>query len=111
MTTKRVPIKREQRTPISARALELFARMRAAEQRCPTLASGRNDGCEACRAWFGLNDLLFEELRLKPWQFPAIRHPKAKPSPFTNLEEWRAAQARYLILAQALDAEPSLTER
>jgi hypothetical protein len=85
--------------------------MKAAEQACQTCAGGGYDDCPACQQWERCNAVLFRELQLTPWQFPAVRHPKAEPSPFTNLEEWHAAQARYLILAQALDAEPSLTER
>jgi hypothetical protein len=79
MTTNRVPIARVGHPlQISARALELFKQTERARRRRRAAACVANEHglcrmeCGACQAWQDAHSELCIELRLKPWQFPAL---------------------------------------
>jgi hypothetical protein len=91
MTTNRTPIARVgQPLQITARALELFALTEKArrKRRAATCVANeyglcRMEGCPPCEAWQNAHTELCIELRLKPWQFPALPicpHPPGTPA-------------------------------
>jgi hypothetical protein len=114
MTTKRKPIARLGRAQIFAAALDAFRRMQQLEQQC-TCAPDRlgwrlwcAGGCSTCDQWWEHHAILHRELRLRPWQFPAVEHPDAQcpyPAGSYAAGRWRPdeeAQARYRALENAL---------
>ena len=79
-----------------------------AECTCPTDWTDKHcERCAACEGWWQQNSILCRELRLPPWEFPAVQHPDAVPaypkgSP--AYEKWQpdlAAQARWRALMEA----------
>jgi hypothetical protein len=92
MPTKRTPINRATKTRLSPIALDAFRRMQTA----PT-----DD------EWWSHHSILVRELRLKPWQWPAVEHPDAQcPYPVGSYaaQHWQPnlkAQARYRELERA----------
>jgi hypothetical protein len=65
MPTNRTPRRRAAPGPyITAEAVEIFRRMRAVR-----------NGSDA---WWALHAELHDALGLRPWQWPAIEHPKSK---------------------------------
>ena len=74
MTTKRTPIRRPPRSTIMPRAVELFIAMRAIRCTCPPDKPIHRKPCRGRDQWWRFNGELCRELRLEPWQFPAIAH-------------------------------------
>ena len=102
MTAKRTPIRRPPRRHIRPAAIAAFRRMQALEEQCTCTPT--NDECPACVEWWRLHDLLHDELRCKPWQWPAIEHPNdvCPYPPSTGAAQWwQQAQALYRLLDEA----------
>jgi hypothetical protein len=79
MTTNRTPIARlGHPLQISPRALSLFTATERARRKRRAAACIANEyglcrmECGACQAWQNAHSELCIELRLKPWQFPAL---------------------------------------
>ena len=88
----------------SAKALALFREMVKLESQCTCTDDTDEDFCAACCARWDLGKVLFDELKLKPWQFPAVEIPGTPPawpkgSPANR--ECQEAQRRYVALAAA----------
>jgi hypothetical protein len=122
MTTKRTPINRPPRGDrFTPAALAAFEKMLALEERCTCEpidwkgAYWEHEECRACARWWRYHDLLCDELRLKPWQIPAVESPDAVcPYPAgsqaaAHCKPKLEAQARYLALAAALYASKTVT--
>jgi len=84
MPTTRTPIGRPPRgLHITPKAIEAFGRMRNLDQLCtcdPIDWDGaywKHELCPACEAWWEHHSILWNELSLKPWQWPAIETPGA----------------------------------
>ena len=105
MTTLRTPIHRPLVSRISPRAMTTFRKMLRLEARCRCKVDAA-ERCKPCQKSFELDAVIGRELKLSPWQFPAIAHP-SEPSPYsaasgtTGALNWPAAQARYHALAEA----------
>src|SRR5262249_55603802 len=98
MATKRIPINRLARGPrFTAEAIEAFRRMHALESQC-TCTADVEESCAACDAWWDHHRVLFHELRLKPWEFPAVQIPGTPPT-YPTGREYPEAQLRYRALA------------
>src|SRR6516225_7698800 len=107
MSTTRRPISRPLRVGITPKALDAFRKMVDVEDKCtcpPIDWEGkywkRPPNCQACETWWQQNSILCDELRLKPWEWPAVQHFSAR-SPYSEGCEadkrWRPnleAQAR-----------------
>jgi hypothetical protein len=117
MTTKRRPIRRPPRGDrFSPAALAAFGKMLVLEQRCTCApvdwkgAYWEHEECRACRAWSVQDHILCRELRLKPWQVPAVESPDAVcfypagSAAAAHCKPKLEAQARYRALMAALDA-------
>jgi hypothetical protein len=114
MSTKRVPIKRTARAQISDAALDAFQTMQQLEHRCECPErdwAGDYSNfaeCRACDTWWEQHGILHRELRLPPWQYPAVEHPDAEnpwPAWANAAARWqpdREAQARYRELEKAV---------
>jgi hypothetical protein len=110
--TKRTPTSRRRSPAISPRAVELFEAMRELECECEPIDWGgeywNRETCAGCERWRELHGLLNRELRLRPWQFPAIEHPDAEnpyPPGSPAAASWKPdleAQARWRALEAAL---------
>jgi hypothetical protein len=87
----------------SAKALDAFRAMHALESQCTCSADSRKP-CAACEAWRDQDRILFFELKLTPWQFPAVERPGTVP-PYDKgvsaYQECLMAQRRYCELAAA----------
>jgi hypothetical protein len=73
MTSKRTPINRPPRPTVTFAALEAFRKMQRLERRCTCDDDHRE--CPACEKWWQQHSILHDELRLKPWQWPAYQYP------------------------------------
>jgi hypothetical protein len=65
------------RDRITDRALDLYAQMRRCQCTCdgpPPVGKGAQ--CEDCRRWRDLHAELHSELRMRPWEWPAIPTPR-----------------------------------
>jgi hypothetical protein len=114
MSTKRTPINRPPRgNRFTPAALAAFREMQRLADAC-TCAPVNWDGehwdreqCKACEQWWQQHSILVDELRLKPWQWPAVESPDATcpyPEGCYAAQQWKpdlAAQARYRLLEQA----------
>jgi hypothetical protein len=86
MTTTRRPVRPPTRIHFTSEAIVAFLRMQEVEQQCtckPIDYDGpvRERQCDACLEWWRLHSILHGELRLRPWQWPAIEDPES-PNPF-----------------------------
>jgi hypothetical protein len=78
--SRRTPFARPTQTPISARAVELYKRMRKLKCECPpypdpTKWTGRKQ-CGACREWWQLHAQLDAALApTRPWEWPLLCPP------------------------------------
>ena len=61
---------------------------------CPDDAEKYFETCPACEEWWQQNSVLVDELKLKPWEFPAVEKPDDEGP---DLE----AQARYRLMKKA----------
>lgn len=83
MTTTRTPIAREGRMQITPVAIAAFRKMQRLETKCtcaPVDWNGKHwerTECPACKRWWEQHSILWDELGLRPWQWPAYRHPDA----------------------------------
>ena len=93
---------RPPRAKITPEALEAFRTMQRLERRC---TCEDDDGeCPACQEWWQQHSILHDELRLKPWQWPAYEHSgnMEPPSPENSeLPDPGGPAARYRMLKQA----------
>ena len=113
MSTKRTPIGRPPSgRQFSPKALAAFREMRKLEEQCtcpPRDWGGKYwefERCEACKEWWRQHSLLHDELRLEPWEWPAVEHPDAV-SPYPEgshaANNWKPdleAQERYRALLE-----------
>jgi hypothetical protein len=60
MVTKRTPINRDHRRQFSPLAIELFGKLKAAEDK---------------DEWWEIHNQLHDELRCKPWEWPCVQDP------------------------------------
>jgi hypothetical protein len=80
MPTNRTPIRPGSNRVITILSRSLFRQMKEQPAKCtcviddPTGCNQRMD-CPACERWWKLHGDLCKDLKLKPWQFPAIVHP------------------------------------
>jgi hypothetical protein len=103
MSTKRRPIPRPPRVSFTPATLDDFRKMVEVEDQCTC----SEPPCKACDVWWEQNSILCNELRLQPWQWPAVQHSDVR-SPYPEGceadKQWRPdleAQARYHALAEA----------
>jgi hypothetical protein len=73
-TSKRRPIHRSLVMQITPRAVELYRQMCRVRCVCPPREYGDRyvPLCANCERWYDLHNELHLELKLKPWQWPAI---------------------------------------
>jgi hypothetical protein len=97
MPTKRTPIHRPPRNSITPAALEAFRKMQRLEKKC-TCEEPDWDGeywkreqCPACTQWWEQHSILWRELRLKSWQWPAYERPEDAESPSNDKADARAS--------------------
>ena len=99
MPTRRVPIHRRQRTQFSARAIEAFRAMQA---------TGWDETSDEFRK---LYDVLHDELRLPPWEYPGgVEHPdyvSEYPPGSPGDVAFSKAQALYRRLDEASSEYPN----
>jgi hypothetical protein len=127
--TKRTPLARVTNTPIiTPRAIELFDRMEKC-QRARRGAVGCTledqtgyclQECKPCLEWRDLCNALHQELRLPPWDWPAVSHnpyppgmPEAREwSRELSHSEWRADKLYCALRAasKAARARPAADE-
>jgi hypothetical protein len=109
--TRRIPLHRQAAQPqITLRAVELFTQMeraRRARKRavgCTITKHGLCTGdCRTCRAFDDLDDQLHRELKLRPWQWPALPYNPYPPNS-PEARAWRPGgerQARWEALNEA----------
>ncbi len=112
----RTPIRRSSRgLQITAKAIAAFEEMQICRPlcTCDPIDWGGNywqrEECPACEDWWRHHGVLWNELNLRPWEWPAIQHPNAR-SPYPEGSEatrrWKphlAAQERYRLLAEAAE--------
>jgi hypothetical protein len=104
--TRRVPLRRPVLQQISMRAIELFReleRARRARRRAVDCSVSRyglcSAQCGACMAWWDAHDALHSELRLRPWQWPALpKNPYPPRSPAAR--KWRPSDAQRALQDQ-----------
>src|SRR5262245_39980954 len=101
MTTERTPINRRRRGEVTLAALEAFRKMqRRLERRCTCDDDHRE--CRACEEWWQQQSILHDELRLKPWQWPAYQYTGGTPPESAQaFEPDGGPVARYRTLKQA----------
>jgi hypothetical protein len=73
MPTKRTPINRPLRTKITPAAREAFRKMQRLERQCT--CTGDDDDCPACAESKEHNRVLFQDLRLRAWEWPVYTRP------------------------------------
>jgi hypothetical protein len=111
MSTKRTPIDRPPRIEITARAVALWEQIQVLECTCAPRSWGANywndELCDGCAERNRLRRAIHAELRLKPWEIPAVMAPDT-PNPFPagspRAKNWRPDQdavARWEALAEA----------
>jgi hypothetical protein len=100
--TNRTLTRRSRKKRITPKAIVIFRRMVELEETCTCQPS---DGdkyfrcCPACEKWWQENSALVDELRLKPWEFPAYENPELEG----GYEPDPAAIARFHTLKAASD--------
>jgi len=92
MPTARKTISRKPTRRISERAIDLFDGMEMLAQQCSCGGDIRYAECPACEQWWQQQRELHDELKLKPWEYPAC-------SPFENDEPGVLARNRALKAA------------
>ena len=112
MTTTRRPRSRPIKPEISAAAIAAFRKMQQLDLQCTCApdwdgAYWEHQECRACEQWFRQHRILWGELSLQPWQWPAIETPGAV-SPYPegsdaalNDKPDLEAQERYCMLERA----------
>jgi len=98
--TRRTPIARRHRPPVSLTAIKIFEEMM---ERCPCTCDdspsvcGDFDkhpfrDCPGCKRWWELHSHLSREVRAKPWEYPCIEDPDAgnpEPPGTYNYTRWK----------------------
>lgn len=115
MSTKRTPIHRPPRGgEFSPAALAAFRKMQRLDARCTCEPIDwdrkywDHDECPACARWWQQHNILWGELKLKLWEWPAVKHPDAMcpyPEGCEAALKWKPdleAQERYRALDAAL---------
>jgi hypothetical protein len=117
MSTKRTPRSRPLKPEITATAIAAFRKMRRLRTKCtcaPVDWEGeywKHQECPACDQWWQQHSILWHELRLKVWQWPAIQTPGActpYPAGSYAAANWKPnleAQERYRALERAAAEE------
>jgi hypothetical protein len=110
MVTTRTPIDRPGRVQVTPRAVALWEQMQQVECTCTPRDWSRyweHQRCDGCEEQNRLRRAIHVELRLPPWEIPAVMPPDA-PNPWPpgsrRHAEWRPnadAVARWEILATA----------
>jgi hypothetical protein len=105
MPTMRTPINRPMKMKLSPVAINAFRQKMLLTCRCIADIKIR---CRSCQRGFELDMIISRELRLAPWQFPAIAHPD-DASPYreasAGAQNWPLAQERFRMLAEACGIE------
>jgi hypothetical protein len=81
--TKRIPIYRQARPRLTAKAIELFRQMKPLHRLCtcappPPNQLWKKADCPACCQWYDLQAEWHTELGGKPWNWPIIRQTLAE---------------------------------
>ena len=97
--TKRIPLNRQHRTPITPMAVELFAQMQHCVCDCPDDFDFTHDERCDCQRYCELERQLRRELRCKIWE-QAVEDPAAPVHPTRRPDE--EARQRWLALEVAL---------
>jgi len=101
--TRRTPINRRHRPPVTPAAVELFAAMQCCVCTCgPDFDFVHDQRCSGCQRYRELERHLRRELKCKPWE-RTVEDP-AEPPGTANHENWRpdqGARARWLALREA----------
>jgi hypothetical protein len=114
MVTKRTRTERPIRFVITPLAIAAFQRMQQLEEECTCEEIDwggeywKHESCAACEEWWHHHATLHDELKLRPWEWPAVEHPEAE-SPYpegSNADRnWKPdleARERYRLLEIAL---------
>jgi hypothetical protein len=121
--TKRIPLSRREVHPhITPRAIELFAEMERATRarwkgvRCTISerSSYCDAECPACEQWWAAHNALHDELRLRPWQWPAVPsnpYPPGHPSARAWAREVSRSDSRAAELYRTLRAASRAAHR
>jgi hypothetical protein len=64
----------------------------------------KHEQCPACTQWSDQHAILWRELRLKPWQWPAYERPEDAEPPSPERPNPGGPVARYQMLKQAAKA-------
>jgi hypothetical protein len=101
MTSKRRKITRPPRQTFSAKAIALFKQMQVLDSQCT--CTSEHHRCRACDAWWEAHSELHDELRLRPWEWPAIETPRVPNTGQSQNQQWyEKAQELYRGLESAL---------
>jgi hypothetical protein len=95
--TKRFPIRRHTRPPITPRAVEVYAAMKPLKARCTCGPDDPPSSCPACEEWYRLLMVVHTELRARPWEIPCICEDDGDGSRWAKTKH-----ARYLALERAI---------
>jgi len=68
--SKRPPTRRKPVAVITDRAIDLFDDMETLETQCSCGGDVLFE-CDACEKYWDQHNILYDELKLKPWQWPA----------------------------------------
>ncbi len=120
MPTNRNPINRATKSRISPTAVLAFQEMLKLEARCTCTPinwsrywEGR-DPCTACKRWREHHSVLWHELKLPPWEWPAFEHSDATtpyPEGSYAAQSWKpdeAGQRRYRALCDAAGVDETV---
>jgi hypothetical protein len=99
MPTTRKTIHRRPTRRITKRAVDIFDNMEALKKHCSCGADIIRDECDTCKEWWRQHNELHDELKLRPWQWPA--YGDYEDNNKTGVLE------RYLALKAASDARKS----
>lgn len=116
MTTTRTPIGRPPKARITPAAIAAFKKMLELEEACSCAPINwekywERERCAACKQWWEQHSVLWRELKLPPWIWPAYEHPGAVtpyPEGSHAAKSWQPdlkGQERYRLLCVAAELE------
>lgn len=83
MPTKRTPRQSKVKVKITPFAVQIFTAMRQLPS-CTCSVMRPGIWCQRCEEFWDLHSALHDELKLRRWQWPAIKHPDDR----RGVQEW-----------------------
>jgi len=101
--TRRTPLNRQHRPPITEAAVRIFIEMQVQRCTCSPRDAGTNiKECPGCERYWAVHSRLSAELGCRPWEYPCIEDPDAPPTNYERdpqaLARWRALEAGTRVL-------------